>query len=112
MAKRSRGSRRDRRRGGRHAPSAPAAPRPAAESRAAVPFVPSSTPAAAAPLPGSAPRSPTLGARPPSILSAKAAEEYRYVGPDLRRIAVVVGTLLAAMLALWVAIDVLRVVSV
>lgn len=46
------------------------------------------------------------------MLAARAVQEYRYVALDLRRIGAVVGTLLAVMLALWVVIDVLRVVSV
>jgi hypothetical protein len=49
--------------------------------------------------------------RAPSALSVKAADEYRYVALDLRRIVVVLGALFAAILALWVAIDVLKVVT-
>lgn len=68
-------------------------------------------PAAPAALPSSRPHSPTQDGRP-SVLSVKAAEEYRYVTLDLRRIAVVVGTLFASMLALWVVLDVLKVFTV
>jgi hypothetical protein len=57
-----------------------------------------------------APRAGATALRPSSRLSAT-ADEYRYVTLDLRRIAAVIGTLLAAMLGLWVAIDVLRVIS-
>jgi hypothetical protein len=39
------------------------------------------------------------------------AGEYRYVALDLRRIAAVIGSLLAGMLALWIAADVLQVIS-
>jgi len=118
LAKRTRGSRRDKRRAARHGPVAPPAPRPAGLPETAVPGAPdaafaSPPPRAAAsiPLPSSAAHSPS-SIRPGSILAAKAAQEYRYVTLDLRRIVVVVGTLFAAMLALWVAMDVLRVVAI
>ncbi|HKY88940.1 MAG TPA: hypothetical protein VJ141_03100 [Candidatus Limnocylindrales bacterium] len=118
MAKRTRGSRRDRRRAARRGSVAPPPPRPAALTETAVPAAPEEAAAARppraappAPLPSSAPHSPT-SVRPGSVLAAKAAQEYRYVALDLRRIIVVVGTLFAAMLALWVAVDVLRVVTV
>ena len=123
MSKRTRGSRRDKRRATRRGFVAPPAQRPAGlpdtiapaapdalseamPSRTAPPRVPPS-----APLPSSAPHSPT-SVRPGSVLAAKAAQEYRYVALDLRRIIAVVGTLLAAMLGLWVAVDVLRVVTI
>lgn len=64
-----------------------------------------------APLPSSAPHAPST-MRGASALSIKAAGEYRYVTLDLRRIVVVLGTLFGAMLVLWVAIDVLRVVTI
>jgi hypothetical protein len=66
--------------------------------------------APAARLPSSASHSPTT-MRAPSALSVKAADEYRYVALDLRRIVVVLGALFAAILALWVAIDVLKVIT-
>ncbi len=117
MAKRTRGSRRDRRRAAHHGSVVPPAPRPATFPQTAVPAgpddyaAPAPRPAAPTPLPSSAPHSPT-SVRPGSILAAKAAQEYRYVTLDLRRIVVVVGTLFAAMFALWVAVDVLRVVTI
>jgi hypothetical protein len=111
VAKRTRGSRRDRRRGVRPTTLAPAV-RPsqapfgqvgvsdeAAVSQAASP--------ARTPL-GTSTAAPAT--RQSSRLAA-AAGEYRYVTLDLRRIVAVIGTLLIAMLALWVAIDVLRVIS-
>ena len=117
MAKRTRGSRRDRRRGARSATFAPPAPRAAVQPQASQ----APTAAAAGPedayalsgraLPSSRDHSPTQ-VRPGSVLSAKAVEEYRYVSLDLRRIALVMGTLFAAMLALWVVVDVLRIVTV
>src|SRR5206468_5519515 len=106
--------RRDRRRAARQASFVPPSPRPATAPEAmAGQVVPAAAPAAAssAPLPSSRPHSPSQIGRP-SVLSAKAAEEYRYVTLDLRRITVVVGALFAAMLALWVALDVMRVVTV
>ena len=120
MAKRTRGSRRDRRRSARPTSFAPPAPRPAAtmpavEAIEAVETVgdedaePRAAPAAR--LPSSAPHSPTT-VRTNSALSVKAADEYRYVALDLRRIVVVLGALFAAILALWVAIDVLRIITI
>ncbi len=47
-----------------------------------------------------------------SVLTARAAEEYRYVTLDLRRIVLVVGSLFAGMLVLWVALDVLKVATI
>jgi hypothetical protein len=111
LAKRTRGSRRDRRRGARQASFAPPAPRTAVEPRAAVDETETFASAAPAALPSSQPHSPSQVARP-SALAVKAVEEYRYVRLDLRRISVVVGTLFAAMLALWVAMDVLRVFTI
>jgi hypothetical protein len=49
--------------------------------------------------------------RSTSALSIKAADEYRYVALDLRRIVVVLGSLFGAIIALWVAIDVMKLVS-
>lgn len=46
------------------------------------------------------------------MLSAKAAEEYRYVAKDLRRIVLMAGSLFAAMFALWLAIEVFGVVRI
>jgi hypothetical protein len=111
LAKRTRGSRRDRRRGARQASFAPPAPRTAVEPRAAVDETAALAPAAPVALPSSQPHSPSQIARP-SALAVKAAEEYRYVTLDLRRISVVVGTLFAAMLVLWVAMDVLKVFTI
>jgi len=112
LAKRTRGSRRDKRRAARRGSVAPPAPRPATLPQATVAGAPEAAYAASPPpLPSSAPHSPT-SVRPGSGLAAKGAQEYRYVTLDLRRIIVVVGTLFAAMLGLWVAVDVLRVVTI
>ena len=111
MAKRTRGSRRDRRRGARQASFAPPAPRTAVEPRAAVDETTEFAPAALAALPSSAPHSPSKVGRT-SVLAVQATEEYRYVTLDLRRISVVVGALFAAMLVLWVAMDVLKVFTI
>ena len=46
------------------------------------------------------------------LLAARAAEEYAYVVRDVRRIVVVGGALAAAMLVLFVLIDVLKVVTI
>ena len=48
----------------------------------------------------------SAAARPSSALAARAAQDYRYVVLDVRRIAVVVGLLIAVMLALWLVIEV------
>lgn len=61
-------------------------------------------------MPASAPHSPT-SVRSASGLATKAAEEYRYVALDLRRIVVVLGSLFGVIIALWVALDVLKVVT-
>lgn len=111
MAKRTRGSRRDRRRGARQASFAPPAPRTAVEPRAAPDETAAFVPVPPAALPSSRANSPNQVGRP-SVLAVKAGEEYRYVTLDLRRISVVVGALFAAMLALWVAMDVLKVFTV
>jgi hypothetical protein len=113
VAKRTRGSRRDRRRGGRPTTVAPAArayQAPAPLDRAADAADASTTDASLpARLPSGSPSSAAAFQRS-GRLSAVAGE-YRYVTLDLRRIAAVIGTLLAAMLALWVAADVVRVIS-
>jgi hypothetical protein len=111
LAKRTRGSRRDRRRGARQASFAPPAPRTAVEPRAAADETAEFAPAAPAALPSSAPHSPSRVSRP-SALALQAANEYRYVTLDLRRISVVVGALFAGMLVLWVAMDVLKVFTI
>jgi hypothetical protein len=115
LAKRTRGSRRDRRRAARQGSFAPPAPRAATEPLVAGGEAPSAVPpapgAAPAPLPTSRVHAAGIAPRP-SVLSVKAVEEYRYVTLDLRRIVVVVGGLFATMLALWVAVDVLKVVTI
>ena len=111
MAKRTRGSRRDRRRGARQASLAPPAPRTAVEPRAATDETAAFAPAAPTALPSSAPHSPSKVART-SALAVQAAGEYRYVTLDLRRISVVVGALFAGMLVLWVVMDVLKVFTI
>lgn len=50
--------------------------------------------------------------RPGNLLAAKAATEYLYVSQDIRRIVLVSAALFAVMLALWVLIVVLRVITV
>jgi hypothetical protein len=111
LAKRTRGSRRDRRRGARQASFAPPAPRTAVEPRAAADETAAFAPEAPAPLPISQQQSPAKVGRT-SALAVQAAEEYRYVTLDLRRISVVVGALFAGMLVLWVAMDVLKVFTI
>ena len=49
-------------------------------------------------------------AQPSGLLAARAAEEYGYVVRDVRRIAIVAGTLLLVMIVLYVLIEVVRVV--
>jgi hypothetical protein len=49
-------------------------------------------------------------AKPGSLLAARAATEYVYVGQDLRRILVVSAVLLGIMIAAWLAIAVLRII--
>lgn len=39
-----------------------------------------------------------------SVLAARAAEEYLYVGPDLRRIVIVGAGLFATLIVLWLAL--------
>ena len=45
--------------------------------------------------------------KPNSLLAAKAATEYVYVGQDLRRIAIVGASLFAVLLLLWIVLVVL-----
>ena len=47
--------------------------------------------------------------QPSGLLAARAAEEYGYVVRDVRRIAIVAGLLLLAMIVLYVLIEVLHV---
>jgi hypothetical protein len=42
------------------------------------------------------------GARPASTLAVRAAEEYAYVGRDVKRITLIGGSLILIMLVLWV----------
>jgi hypothetical protein len=46
--------------------------------------------------------------KPNSLLAARAAEEYIYVGQDLRRIALVAALLFGVMLVLWLLLVVLN----
>lgn len=56
---------------------------------------------------GTTPPAPTRSHRgrvkvkPDSLLAQRAADEYVYVGKDLRRIVVVAGILFAALIVLW-----------
>lgn len=50
--------------------------------------------------------------KPTSALAARAAQEYVYVGEDLRHIAKVGITMLAAMIGLWVVIVVANVFGI
>jgi hypothetical protein len=112
VAKRTRGSRRDRRRGGRPTTVAPAArtyqaPAPIDRTGQAADAVTTDSS-----LPARVPSSPPSSAA--AVRSGRlstVAGEYRYVALDLRRIAAVIGSLLAGMLALWIAADVLKVIS-
>jgi hypothetical protein len=45
---------------------------------------------------------PVATARPSSSLAAQAAEEYSYVARDVRRIAIVGGSLVGVLIAIWV----------
>lgn len=115
MAKRNRGSRRDRRRGGRPATVAPPTRLPAPQAPAVGELAmdggaTTTTSAAPARSASSSPEATTT-ARASSRLSTR-ADEYRYVTLDLRRIAAVMGLLFVAMIALWVAMDVARVVTI
>ncbi len=47
-----------------------------------------------------------MAARPGSSLSVSAAEEYAYVARDVRRIAIVGGSLISLLLGLWVLVQV------
>ncbi|CAN5661136.1 hypothetical protein BH23CHL7_BH23CHL7_14250 [soil metagenome] len=49
-------------------------------------------------------------AKPGSVLAARAATEYVYVGQDLRRIVIVSTLLVALMIAAWLLIVVLQVI--
>jgi hypothetical protein len=111
LAKRTRGSRRDRRRGARQASFAPPAPRTLVEPRAGTDETAVFAPEAPATLPSSQPQAATKAGRT-SALAVQAANEYRYVTLDLRRISVVVGALFAGMVVLWVAMDVLKVFTI
>ena len=46
-----------------------------------------------------------------SLLAARAATEYVYVSQDLRRIAIVAGTLMVALLIMWLLLVALKVVQ-
>jgi len=49
-------------------------------------------------------------AKPGSVLAARAATEYVYVGQDLRRIAIVSTVLVGLMIAAWLLIVVLQII--
>ena len=53
-----------------------------------------------------------LKVKPNSLLAARAETEYRYVGQDLRRIAVVAAALFGVMLALWVLLVIVGVAGI
>jgi hypothetical protein len=115
VAKRNRGSRRDRRRGGRPAIVAPptrvSQPQAPAVGELAMDGGATTTTSAAPVRPAGGSLQAASTARASSRLSTR-ADEYRYVTLDLRRIAAVMGLLFAAMIALWVAVDVARVVTI
>jgi hypothetical protein len=48
----------------------------------------------------------TVAARPGSSLAVSAADEYQYVGRDVRRIVLVGGSLIAILIGLWVIVSV------
>ena len=130
MSKRSRGSARVHRRPGARPPTnrpagfRPARPRPVDESTALAPIdqesqaldeaIAAEEMAAERPAANARQAVRTTGARqrakPGSLLAARAATEYVYVGQDLRRIAVVSVVLLATMIAAWLLIVVLQVI--
>jgi hypothetical protein len=45
---------------------------------------------------------PAVAVRPSSNLAAQAAEEYGYVARDVRRIAIVGGSLVGVLIAIWI----------
>ncbi len=100
-------------------PAGPAGPSPSVEPTVA-PASYAETPATAA-YGTSATATPAVEARTAESLrprrasgafTASAAQEYAYVVKDVRRIAVVAGSLFAVMLVLFVLIDVLHVIRI
>lgn len=64
-----------------------------------------------------APSRPATGARsrtrgPSASFEESAAQEYAYVASDVRRIALVGGSLFAVLIALWLLIEVLGIVKI
>ena len=57
-----------------------------------------------------APRTRTRG--PSASFEESAAQEYAYVASDIRRIAIVGGSLFAVLIALWLLIEVLGIVKI
>ncbi len=47
-----------------------------------------------------------VAARPGSSLAVSAADEYQYVARDVRRIAIVGGSLIAILIGLWIIVSV------
>ena len=60
--------------------------------------------------PAAGPRTRTRG--PSSSFEESAAQEYAYVASDVRRIAIVGGSLFAVLIALWLLIEVLGIVKI
>jgi hypothetical protein len=113
MAKRARGAhgrpgqRRPTPRTGRPAPR-PAADVTAAPRQPVEALAPESTPATAEPVPGRAAAARARGTS--AVFDASAAQEYAYVAHDVRRIAVVGGSLFGVLIALFLLIEVLGVI--
>jgi hypothetical protein len=112
MSKRTRGARSSRNR----PPSRPAAgPRPVRPAAEATTATAPAAPGAVDDAPRTAPSRPQAaqrtGAKASSLLAAKAANEYVYVERDLRRISMFAAGIVAAMVVLWLLIDVTKIVT-
>jgi hypothetical protein len=113
MSKRTRGARSSsRNRPSARQTSAPRPVRPATEAATAVaPAPPSAVDEAPRPMTSRAAAASRSGAKVSGLLAAKAANEYVYVERDLRRISMFAAGIGAAMLVLWLLIDVTKIVT-
>ena len=114
MAKRTRGARSSRPRPNQPRPSRPtataAATPQAAPAAASATLTAPATPAAAPAIERATVR-PARAARTGGILAARTADEYVYVSRDLRRIAIVGGSMFGIMAVLWLVVDVAKLVK-
>jgi hypothetical protein len=110
MSKRNRGAR-----SGRPRPTQPRPARPANQAVATSPaaaVTPDAAPTGVSqPLPDKAAVRSTRSARSGGLLATKAANEYVYVERDLRRIAIVGGSMFGFMAVLWLLVDVTKIVK-